>query len=497
MNKAKILVVDDEPELLKSITRILGRENLEVITATCAEEALLGLQQSTKPDLIISDLMMPGISGLELLKLIQRKMPEVPVVLITAHATLDTAIEAIRAGAYDYLPKPFGHDQLVITVKRALNHRELKNENKRLRAQVGAMKSPVDEGMIGDSAPMRRVKELLSRVGPTDLSVLITGESGTGKEVFARALHNLSTRSKKPFIPVDCAAIPGNLMESELFGHEKGAFTGAQSRRKGLVEAANTGTFFLDEIGELELPIQVKLLRLLQEREFRRVGGTDIHSVDLRIVAATNRNLEAAVADGSFREDLYHRLNVVQVVLPPLRDRGEDVVLLLQSFLDRLSTQQGRPALRCSPEVTELLSNYPWPGNVRELFNCARFMTGLTQGEVAKLEDLPPRIREANHRTPSSPSPTEHPTNPPHRSPAPEIHGPAVRYDLSYKEAKRLWLEVFEYAYVKNLLQKHKGNISHAARAAGIDRKSIQRLMKRNQMTSAVSEAGDPQEDSH
>jgi DNA-binding NtrC family response regulator len=348
---------------------------------------------------------------------------------------------------------------------------------------------------MGESEPMRRVKDLLKRVGPTDLSVLVTGESGTGKEVFARALHNRSNRSKKPFIPVDCAAIPTTLMESELFGHEKGAFTGAASRRKGLVEAANGGTFFLDEIGELAMPVQVKLLRLLQEREFRRVGGTEIHKVDLRVVAATNRNLEEAVAKGDFRTDLYHRLNVVQVILPPLRERGEDVPLLLQGFLDRLATQQGRAPLHYTHEVSEVLERYHWPGNVRELFNCARYLSGLTAGDMAQISDLPQRIRLATS------SQSQKPTNAPQTnsdSPTLNAHqGPAVRYDLSYKKSKRLWLEVFEYAYINRLLEKHDGNISHAARAAGIDRKSIQRLMKRNQMSlpqQMEEDSPDPQE---
>ena len=490
MSKPSVLVIDDEKELLRSIERILQREDLEVTTATCAEEALLGMQQTVPPDLIISDLMMPGIGGLEMLNLVSRKHPQVPVILITAHATLETAIEAIRAGAYDYLPKPFGPEQLTITVQRALNHKKLKAENKKLRAQVGALKPQSKHEMVGDSPAMRRVKELLDRVGPTDLSVLITGESGTGKEVYARSLHTLSHRAKKPFIPVDCAAIPGNLMESELFGHEKGAFTGAQSRRNGLVEAANGGTFFLDEIGELELPIQVKLLRLLQEREFRRVGGTDIQTADLRIVAATNRNLEEAVQAGTFREDLYHRLNVVQVVLPPLRERESDVILLLQSFLDKLSLQQGREALRCSPEVLEHLTSYSWPGNVRELYNCARYLTGLTVGDTANLSDLPPRIRDTavSHprKTPTAPRPISESNETGHR-----LDAPSIRYDLAYKSAKRLWLEVFEYAYISRLLEKHNGNISHAARSAGIDRKSIQRLMKRNLMSSGPSNAED------
>ena len=482
MTVGHILAIDDEVELLASMRKILGRAGFTVTTATSGEEGLLALQREEPPDLILSDLMMPGISGMDVLRAVRRKHPETPVVLITAYATVETAIEAIKEGAYDYMPKPFGPDELLVVVERAIGHRRLKDENRRLRAQLGAESGEGDLGLVGESPEMRRLKDLLRRVGPTDLSVMISGESGTGKEVVARAIHRLSSRSTQPFVPVDCAAIPANLMESELFGHEKGAFTGAASLRKGLVEVADRGTFFLDEIGELAAPVQVKLLRLLQEREYRRVGGTRIHAADLRVVAATNRKLDEAVSSGDFREDLFHRLNVVHVMLPPLRDRPDDIPLLLQHFMQRLGVECGRPDLRLGQEVVEVLCAYDWPGNVRELVNCARYVVNLSVGPVINLGDLPPRLRRLDGRRPPPVGGT--PATP---VPAGEsLSGVAIRYDLPYKKSKRLWLEVFEYAYITRLLKDHGGNISHAARAAGIDRKSIQRLMKRNQMVGAV-----------
>jgi len=316
-------------------------------------------------------------------------------------------------------------------------------------------------------------------VAPTDLGVLITGESGTGKEVVARALHRASKRAGKSFVPVDCGAIPNNLMESELFGHERGAFTGASSARAGLVEAANGGTFFLDEVGELDSGVQVKLLRLLQEGEYRRVGGNKLQAADLRVVAATNRDLERAVQEGCFREDLYYRLNVVRVALPPLRERAEDVLILLDHFVARLCKQSGRAELRFAPEVRDLLQSHGWPGNVRELLNCCRYVVGLAEGPTVWVDDLPQFLRRdlpANALSRPVPSAT-----------SPAVGGtvgqPAVRHDLPYKQAKRAWLEHFEKRYIIQLLEAHEGNISQAARTAGIDRKSIQRLMKRNDLS--------------
>ncbi len=475
MSSGTILAVDDELELLRSIRKILGREGFDVITAASGEEGLLVLQQDESPDLVLVDMMMPGIGGMEVLRAVQKRHSDTQVILITAYATVETAVQAIREGAYDYLPKPFSPDQLLFTVNRAMERGRLTRENRALRARLGTNRDDEPSSpVVGQSPAMQRLRELVRRVGPTDLGVLITGESGTGKEVVAQALHQVSGRSKRPFVPVDCAAIPANLMESELFGHERGAFTGATGRRKGLVEAADGGTFFLDEIGELDPQTQVKLLRLLQERQFRRVGGTELQSADLRVIAATNRPLEKMVKAGEFREDLYHRLNVVHVHLPPLRKRPEDVPILLKHFVERTCAESGRAPLRLSTAVVEALTLYEWPGNVRELVNCARYVSSLAPGPDVRLADLPPRVRGGSSTRPIGPSPS-----------APSGVGsmPGIRYDLSYKKAKRLWLEVFEFSYISQLLKEHNGNISHAARAAGIDRKSIQRLMKRNDMS--------------
>jgi len=476
MSSGTILAIDDEFELLRSIRKILVRENFEVITSISGEEGLLVLQQDEAPDLVLVDMMMPGIGGMEVLRAVQKRHSDTEVILITAHATVETAVQAMREGAYDYLPKPFSPDQLLFTVRRAMEHGRLTRENRALRARLGSTRETSSSPIVGESAAMQRLRELVERVGPTDLGVLITGESGTGKEVVAQALHQSSGRVKRPFVPVDCAAIPANLMESELFGHERGAFTGATGRRKGLVEAADGGTFFLDEIGELDPQTQVKLLRLLQERQFRRVGGTELLEVNLRVIAATNRHLEKMVKGGEFREDLYHRLNVVQVHLPSLRKRPEDIPLLLKHFIERFCIETGRPVLRLSTAVVEALTAYDWPGNVRELVNCARYVSSLAPGPEVRLADLPPRVRggTATRFTPAPPAAGV--------SAAGSL--PGIRYDLPYKKAKRLWLEVFEYSYISQLLKAHTGNISHAARSAGIDRKSIQRLMKRNDMGS-------------
>ena len=475
MSSGTILAIDDELELLRSMRKILGREGFTVITAASGEEGLLVLQQDQPPDLVLVDMMMPGIGGMEVLRAVQKRHADTQVIVITAYATVENAVQAIREGAYDYLPKPFSADHLVLSVNRAMERGRLTRENRALRARLGTTKTEGQSPIVGQSPAIQRLRELVRRVGPTDLGVLITGESGTGKEVVAQALHQASARSRRPFVPVDCAAIPANLMESELFGHERGAFTGASSRRKGLVEAANGGTFFLDEIGELDPQTQVKLLRLLQERQFRRVGGTELQSVELRVVAATNRPLEKMVKSGEFREDLYHRLNVVHVHLPSLRKRPEDVPLLLKHFVERYCAESGRPPLRLSTAVVDALTSHAWPGNVRELVNCARYVSSLAPGPEVRLADLPPRVQGGS--SPRTPGPSAVTVE--------AVGGatPGIRYDLSYKKAKRLWLEVFEYSYISQLLKEHNGNISHAARAAGIDRKSIQRLMKRNDMS--------------
>ena len=477
--KPKILCIEDEPDLLATLHKVLRHQGYEVRSAGNGEEGLASLALEV-PDLVITDLMMPDIDGMGILRHVTQAHPEVPVVLITAFATVETAINAIREGAYDYLPKPFSQDQLLVVVERALAHRRLAHENQRLRREI--QRAEDSGGIVGASPATLELIRMVQRVAPTDLGVLITGESGTGKEVVARAVHTLSQRADNAFIPVDCAAIPASLMESELFGHEKGAFTGANATRDGLAGAANGGTFFLDEIGELESPVQVKLLRLLQEGEYRRVGGTAMLEADLRFVAATNRDLETAVSEGRFREDLFHRLNVVRLTLPPLRERTEDIELLFDHFLTRLCAESGRRDLSVAPEVYAAFRHYPWPGNIRELVNCARYVAGLSDGPVVHLSDLPPALRAGVGADVGADSLARGPATTGVSS------GPAVRIDLPYKHAKRIWLEHFETVYISELLDTHEGNISRAARSAGIDRKSIQRLMKRNAMSLAVDE---------
>ncbi len=473
MNQPQILCIDDEPALLDTLRRLLQSAGYEPTLAASGEEGLVALDRF-RPDVVITDLMMPGVGGMEILARSKDLHPNVPVVLITAYATLETAIQAIKKGAWDYVAKPFTNDQLLIVLDRALATQRLRDENQRLRQQLG--QNDESAGIVGTSAPMMRVLDMIRRIAPTDLGVLITGESGTGKEVVARAIHRMSLRHDKPFVPVDCGAIPQNLMESELFGHEKGAFTGAGATRRGLVEAADSGTFFLDEIGELGPAMQVKFLRLLQEGEYRRVGGASLRTADLRVLAATNRDLEQAISEGRFREDLYHRINIVRIQLPPLRDRPGDVPLLAKHFMERLLATSRRGQLHVPTQIMEILESYSWPGNVRELLNCCQYLVALAPGPSVGVDDLPAFLQMARarcHREPAQES-----------APAGRSSGtPSIRHDLPYKRAKRLWLEHFERDYISHLLEGHGGNISKAARAAGIDRKSIQRLMKRTRIS--------------
>ncbi len=464
--------------MLETVRRILVRDGRDVLACGSGGEALVELEREPY-DLVVTDLMMPDVDGMAVLEAAREKNPDCPVVLMTAHATIETAVAAMRAGAWDYIAKPFSMAELRVVVDRALEHSFLARENHRLRAELEARSSA--PAFVARSTPMRAVDDMITRVAPTELTVTITGESGTGKEVVARAIHARSARSAGPFVPIDCAAIPANLMESELFGHERGAFTGATTARQGLVEEANGGTFFLDEIAELETAVQTKLLRLLQDHEFRRVGGNKLLKANLRIVAATNRDLEAEVAAGRFREDLFHRLNVVRIRLPPLRERPEDIPPLLDHFLERLRQESGRAALRLSPEVRERLIAHPWPGNVRELVNCVRYLVGLARGPEAELSDLPPVLRNAS------------PVVATLAEGAPPVE--AIRPELAYKTAKRIWSDWFDELYVRRLLDAHKGNVSAAARAAGIDRKSIQRMMKRQGGSDPLDDEDDDDDD--
>lgn len=361
--KKRILVVDDEPSMREFLLILLEREGYELQTAADAAYALK-LMVDKRVDLVISDVQMPGLSGIELLALIKKQMPDTAVLLITAFSTSEQAVEAMKLGAYDYLAKPFKVEELKILVRNALEQSELRRENRLLRAKT--IEHTVFSGLVGRSAKMRELFDLLRKVMDTTSTVLISGESGTGKELVARAIHNGSNRRQKPFVAVNCGAIPESLIESEFFGHTRGAFTGAVGDHTGFFEQANGGTLFLDEIGELPLVMQTRLLRVLQEREIRRVGDSGLKKVDVRVVAATNRDLSEQVKNGGFRDDLYYRINVFQVVIPPLRERLEDVPLLTEYFLGRFSPD--RPAA-ISADALKLLMNYDYPGNVRELEN--------------------------------------------------------------------------------------------------------------------------------
>ena len=385
-----ILVVDDEPNYLIVLSEILRDEGFEVFTAEGGKKGLTIIQEADL-DLVISDMKMPGMDGIQLLENIKKINRQLPVILITAYAEVEKAVEAMRLGAFNYIAKPFSNEALLASVNKATEHYDMVREIKRLRDEI-TPKSGFG-GMIGKNERMRSVYQLIEKVAPAPSSVLITGESGTGKELVARAIHNLSPRKDAPFISVNCAALSGNLLESELFGHEKGAFTNAIAMRKGRFEIADKGTLFLDEIGEMPHPLQAKLLRVLQERSFERVGGNRSLNVDVRILAATNKDLRDEVDKGEFREDLFYRLNVIHIHMPPLRERVDDIPRLVTYFIEKNSTQLGRQ-LEISPESLRLLVTLPWEGNVRELENTIERAAILCNNNRIEPEDVQPDSTE-------------------------------------------------------------------------------------------------------
>jgi DNA-binding NtrC family response regulator len=382
-----VLVIDDEPVLQDVLGTLLLGDGFDYHGATSAEEGLQVLRDE-EIDVVLLDLMLPDRSGLEILPEIKTHDPHLPVVVITAYSSVESAIEAMRLGAFHYVPKPFKNEEVLHLVRRAAERRRLLVENLLLRSRLEGMGE-----IVGTSRRMQEVFELVRRAAPARSNILITGESGTGKELVARAIHRLSPRSSKPFVPVHTSAIPSELLESSLFGHVKGAFTGAVSSRKGLFEAAHEGTLFLDEVGTISPETQTKLLRVIQEREIRRVGGVEARSVDVRLVAATNVDLWAEVQDGRLREDLYYRLNVITIELPPLRERREDVPLLVSHFLRKYAEENDRDVLGFSPEAIDVLTEYSWPGNVRELENAVERAVVLSRGETIELDELPQALR--------------------------------------------------------------------------------------------------------
>ncbi len=459
----RVLVLDDEPDMVENCARILKRAGYQCLTSTDPQRAL-ALVESERPDLLLTDLKMPGIDGLEVLRRAREMDPALPVILITAFATIESAVAAIKDGAFDYLPKNFSVDQLRVAVERGLRQRELQVENRNLKEQLqGALGF---ENIIGRSPAMTKVFELVRKAARSDANILVLGESGTGKELIARAIHANSPRATQPFVPVDCASLPEPLLESELFGHEKGAFTGAVKTKRGLIEVADRGTLFLDEIGELPMTLQAKLLRVLQERQLRHVGGTAQIDVDVRVVSATNRDLRESVAKAQFREELYYRVNVIAIALPPLRDRAGDLELLARAFLKRYG---GARVTGLDATALQALEGYAWPGNVRELQNVIERACALADGDRITRADLPDYLLPgAGARAPASG----------------ESAGPSLPAagDMPLKDAKERWMQVLETSYLRGLLERHGGNVSAAAKTAGIDRKTFHRLINKYQI---------------
>ena len=465
MSATRVLIVDDEPDMVENCARILGRVGYRCFTTTEPAKALALLEEE-RPDLLITDLKMPGMDGMELLKRARDLDPTLPVIVITAFATIESAVSAVKEGATDYLPKNFSVDHLRVAVDRALRQRSLQVENRNLREQLREAFGL--ESIIGRSESMARVFGLVKKAARSEANILVIGESGTGKELIARAIHANSPRAAQPFVPVDCASLPEHLLESELFGHEKGAFTGAVRSKPGLMEVAQHGTLFLDEIAEMPVGLQVKLLRALQEHQIRRVGGTALVDVDVRVVSATNRDLREATIRGQFREELYYRVNVIAIQLPPLRDRAGDVRLLAQAFLKRYGEQRIRGI---DDEVMVALDRYRWPGNVRELQNVIERACALADGEAVTRRDLPDHVLGVGAAAPAVPA-----------TPGAPAASPDTATDLPLKDAKERWMAVLEASYLRELLGRHDGNISAAAKAAGIDRKTFHRLVNKHHL---------------
>jgi two-component system NtrC family response regulator len=446
----RILIAEDDRVQRDTIADILLKAGYAVVAAPSARDALDALDADAF-DLLITDLRMPEMDGLELLREARRRRSGLDVVLMTAHATVKTAISAMREGAADYLEKPFDRDELMLVVTRVLDQRGLREENQRLRQLV--TETSALGNIIGEGPAMKTVFDIIRRAVPLHTTVLIQGESGTGKELVARHIHFSGPRKNKPFIVVNCAAIPDTLVESELFGHEKGAFTGAEKSREGKFEIAHGGTLFLDEIGDMELTSQAKLLRVLQDGVVERVGGAKPRPVDVRVIAATNRDLQTAVADGTFRQDLFYRLDVLNVKLPPLRDRIDDLPALIRHFREKISRRIGKPAPEISADVLERMRRYRWPGNVRELENTLEQLFILTDAPVLKLEHLPEKLRDA------APEPSQYALPP----------GGIVLEDL-------------EQELIRQALLRSGGRIKEAAELLGLTYKTLQYRLKKHEI---------------
>ena len=442
-----ILIVDDEANIRKSLVGILQDEGF---TTTVAENGEQGLEKlrSESPDLILLDIWMPVLDGIETLRRIRDEFPEQMVIMMSGHGTIETAVKATRLGAFDFIEKPLSLEKVLHSVEQAMKVGQIVEENRALKATIAK-----EHEMIGDSEPIRDLKKQIGLAAPTSGWVLISGENGTGKELVARSIHAQSQRSSKPFIEVNCAAIPEELIESELFGHEKGAFTGATTQRKGKFDLANEGTLFLDEIGDMSLKTQAKILRILQEKKFERVGGSRTIEVDVRVIAATNKDLETEIREGNFREDLFYRLNVLPFHVPPLRGRVADIIPLAQHFLHFFCQQEGRPFKSLTDDTVEALCRYSWPGNVRELKNITERLVIMTLDELIKPEHLPSGIA-VKHPTLSNVS--------------------AINYPDSLKESR----DIFERDFLAQKLEENNWNVSKTAERIDIERSNLHRKIK-------------------
>ncbi len=445
-----ILVVDDEPSIVQSLSGLLLDEGFEVMTAGNGYEALQQIE-SNAPDLVLLDIWMPGLDGIETLKEIKKASPRIHVIMVTGHGTIETAVQATKLGAFDFIEKPLAFEKVIVAINNALNFRRLEEENRYLRKKI------IDKHSItGTSETIAALKEHIAKVAPTDSWVLIKGENGTGKELVARTIHNLSQRATQPLIDVNCAAIPEELIESELFGHEKGAFTGAHSKKIGKFELADGGTIFLDEIADMSLKTQAKILRVLQEKQFQRVGGSRTLKVDVRVMAATNKDLEAEINNGTFREDLYYRLNVVPIEVPPLRDRKEDIPMLVDIFLEEAAHKTRGIIKTMSSGAKELLARNNWPGNVRELKNLVERLVIMVNEESIESDHLPKQYN------PKAGLADFYNTNP-----------------LFEMDRLKLAKLSFEKQFIQQKLIENEFNVTRTAKTIGVERSYLHRRIKK------------------
>ncbi|MDD5475106.1 MAG: sigma-54 dependent transcriptional regulator [Syntrophales bacterium] len=444
--KKTILIVDDEESILNSLRGILQDEGYEVITAQSGEDCIALVEQEL-PDLVLLDIWLPGIDGIETLKHIKAKVPSMPVVIISGHGTVESAVKATKLGAFDFIEKPLSLEKVLLITSHAIEQSRLEEENRLLKERMRQ-----DYELHGESHVIRDLKETIEIISPTNAWILIMGENGTGKELVARAIHTSSRRAAKPFVEINCAAIPEELIESELFGHEKGSFTGATAKKRGKFDMANEGTLFLDEVADMSLKAQAKILRILQEKKFQRVGGTKIIDTDVRVLAATNKDLEKEMEEGRFRQDLFYRLNVIPLYVPPLRDRKEDIPLLAEHFMSEFAHKEGRPLKGIEDKALEMLMVHDWPGNVRELKNIIERLVIMSRSDYISSEDIPPLLRGSDQIKAAS----------------------GTAFADTFRKAKK----IFEKAYISRKLSENEWNVSKTAEAIGLERSNLHRKIK-------------------